>query len=118
MESPVSHHFGRCPQFTVVRVEDDRVMSIEVVDNPHFHAHGPGQVPAFVHGLGADVILAGGMGPRAVSLFHSYGIDVATGAGGRVDDALRAYLEGTLSGIVPCAHDHPDGCGSGPHHHH
>jgi predicted Fe-Mo cluster-binding NifX family protein len=51
------------------------------------------------------------MGPKAVDLFQSYGIEVATGALGKVGGALDAYLSGDLQGIVPCAHDHQDSCG-------
>jgi predicted Fe-Mo cluster-binding NifX family protein len=68
-------------------------------------------MPGFIHGLGADVILAGGMGPRAVDMFHAYGIEVATGAVGNVRKVLEAYLRGEVRGIVPCAHDHEDSCG-------
>ena len=61
------------------------------------------------------------MGPRAVQLFNSHGIEVATGAVGRVGSVLAAYLRGELRGIVPCQHDHPESCGGHgerlePHH--
>ncbi|MBW1881772.1 MAG: NifB/NifX family molybdenum-iron cluster-binding protein [Deltaproteobacteria bacterium] len=115
LDALVNAHFGRCPHFTLVRVDGGEVLEVEVVENPHFKRHRPGEVPSFVHDLGADIVLSGGMGPRAVSLFHSHGIDVATGASGTVGEVLRAYLDGTLSGIVPCAHDHPESCGKGSH---
>ena len=83
----------------------------EVVPNPYRGAHQPGAVPRFIRDMGADVIIAGGMGPRAIEMFHGFGIDVATGATGAVTTVLGAYLRGEHRGVAPCAHDHPSGCG-------
>ena len=107
----VSQHFGRCPYYVVVETEGDKCVNARVASNPHFGNHMPGQMPKFINELGADVILAGGMGPRAVQLFGEFGIEVATGGVGRVARVLNAYLKGDLSGTVPCNHDHPNSCG-------
>lgn len=111
LDGDVSAHFGRCPFYTVVRVEGDKVLDAKVAPNPNFTSHVPGAMPVFIRDLGADVILAGGMGPRAVQMFQNFGIEVATGAVGRVGAVLGAYLDGRIQGIVPCSHDHPDSCG-------
>ena len=111
LKGEVSMHFGRCPFFTLVEVEDGAIRDSRVVPNPHYDNHQPGIMPGFIHSLGAHVILAGGMGPKAVQLFHGFGMDVATGAIGQVDKVVQAYLAGQLSGIVPCHHDHPESCG-------
>jgi Mrp family chromosome partitioning ATPase/predicted Fe-Mo cluster-binding NifX family protein len=112
LDGEVSMHFGRCPYYTLVEVQDGRVGSTRAVKNPHFNNHQPGVMPEFIHSLGAHVILAGGMGPRAIQHFHGLGMDVATGAVGRVGSVVEAYLGGNLSGIVPCHHDHPESCGA------
>jgi predicted Fe-Mo cluster-binding NifX family protein len=67
-------------------------------------------MPEFIKSIGANVIIAGGMGPRAIDLFGELGIEVVTGYAGRVGDILTAYLEGKIKGSAPCAHDHQDGC--------
>ena len=113
LEGEVSAHFGRCPYYTVVRAKDGKILDHEVVENPHYNEHQPGLMPRFIKGLGADVILSGGMGPRAVQMFESFGIDVATGAVGVAGKVLEAYLSGELTGTVPCTHDHPESCGGG-----
>jgi predicted Fe-Mo cluster-binding NifX family protein len=107
----VSAHFGRCPFYTLVEVDGQQMIEHLVVENPNFYEHRPGQMPRFIRSLRADVILAGGMGPRAVEMFRGFGIDVATGVVGTVSSAVEAYLEGTLRGIIPCNHDHPESCG-------
>ncbi|NMC68909.1 MAG: P-loop NTPase [Myxococcales bacterium] len=116
LDGQVSGHFGRCPAYTVVEVQDGRIKGARVEANPHFHNHQPGAMPVFVRGLGADVVIAGGMGPRAIDMFGEYGIEVVTGAVGNVRRVVEAYLRGEQKGIVPCAHDHPDSCG-GDHGH-
>lgn len=110
----VSMHFGRCPYYVLAEIEDGKIAGSRVEKNIHFGNHQPGQMPTYIRDLGANVILAGGMGPRAVDMFQRYGIEVATGAVGNVGRVLEAYLRGDLQGIVPCHHDHPESCGG--HH--
>lgn len=114
LQGEVAMHFGRCPYYTLVEIEDGRIGASKSVENPHFGNHQPGVMPRFIHGLGADVILAGGMGPRAIQMFQGFGMTVATGAVGQVEKVVEAFLKGELSGIVPCHHDHPESCGG--HH--
>ena len=111
LEAEVSAHFGRCPYYVMVEVQDGQPGEASVLRNPFFEAHQPGVLPGFLHKQGANVILAGGMGPRAVNMFYGHGIEVATGAIGNAGKVLDAYLRGELRGIVPCQHDHPESCG-------
>jgi predicted Fe-Mo cluster-binding NifX family protein len=110
LDSPISAHFGRCPYFILVDVEDQEVKTVGAVDNPYYSSHAPGQVPAFIHSQGADVMLAGGMGHRAVAFFQEYSIQPVTGASGTVRQALQNYLGGELQGVEPCVENHD-------HHH-
>ena len=110
LEAQVSAHFGRCPSYTVAVMKGDEIVSHEVAVNPHFSHHAPGEVPRFLIGLGADVVLAGGMGPRAVMMLNQGGVEVATGMTGTVRDAIRGWVAGAR-GITPCQHDHPESCG-------
>ena len=102
LDSSVSHHFGRCPYFTVINIEKNEILRTEAVENPYFSTHSPGQVPDFVNSLGADVMIAGGMGGRAISVFSNYGIKCSTGATGSVKSAVMQYLSGHLSPASPC----------------
>jgi predicted Fe-Mo cluster-binding NifX family protein len=110
LDSPVSPHFGRCPYFVLVDVDGREVSGVQAVPNPYYPAHEPGQVPAFIHSQGAGVMLASGMGGRAVAFFQQYGIRPVTGASGTVRQALTQYLDGQLQGAAPChesvAHGH------------
>jgi predicted Fe-Mo cluster-binding NifX family protein len=112
LDAPISPHFGRCPYFTLVDIANHEVNQVDAVANPYYTNHQPGEVPGFIQSLGAEVMLSGGMGGRALAFFQNYGITPATGASGTARDALKAYLDGTLMGAAPCAestlhgHDH------------
>lgn len=102
LDSSVSHHFGRCPYFTVINIENNEILNAEAVENPYFSSHSPGQVPDFIKSLGADTMIAGGMGGRAISIFKNNGIKCSTGATGSVRRVLTQYLSGHLSAAAPC----------------
>ncbi|RTZ94465.1 MAG: dinitrogenase iron-molybdenum cofactor biosynthesis protein [Deltaproteobacteria bacterium] len=112
LDGQLSGHFGRCPYYTLIDVEDGKIQNVTVVENPFYSSHQPGQVPAFVHSQNANVIIAGGMGPMAINLFNSYGIEVVTGYMGTVKNVLEAYLRGEAKGASGCGHEDHD------HEHH
>lgn len=102
LDSVVSPHFGRCPYYVLVDLDDGEVKSLDTIENPYYTQHVPGQVPGFIQSQGADVMLTGGMGRRAMAFFEEYGIEAVTGASGTVRHSLERYLGGTLRGAAPC----------------
>ena len=95
LESEVSGHFGRAKYFVFVDVEDNEIKGAEVVEVP-FEEHGPGDLPRFVKEHGGEVVLAYGMGQRAISFFNELGIEVVTGAYGRIRDVVEAFIHQVL----------------------
>jgi len=63
-------------------------------------------LPAWLHGLGATVIIAGGMGQRAQSLFAQNQIAVVVGAPSDTPEQIvENFLKGSLqSGLNLCDH--------------
>jgi len=112
LDSVISPHFGRCPYFVLVDLEEREVSQVKAVENPYYGHHQPGQVPGFINDQGANVMLAGGMGRRAITFFQQFGIQAATGAFGTVRQSLEQYLGGALQGAEPCStslrHDHEE----------
>ena len=96
-------HFGHCREFALIEVEGNEIMKKETIVPP---PHEPGVLPAWLHSLGASVIIAGGMGGRALSLFEQNGIKVVTGASaGEPEELVRSYLNNTLAtGDNVCDH--------------
>jgi len=106
VDAVLSHHFGRCPYYIVVDVDDKEIKNVEAVKNPFYESHGQtGDVPTFIQSLGADVIISGGMGPKAISFFQQLGIQALTGASGIVGDVIKNYMSGQIDGAAPCS-DH------------
>lgn len=102
----VCQHFGHCEQFALY---DTELKSMKAVANP---GHEPGFLPGFIKELGADVVIAGGMGGRAQDLFTAQGIKVIVGVTASVEEALKKYENGELisSGSVCSEHAHEGDC--------
>ena len=98
-------HFGHCRSFALIDVDRDekKILASETVDAP---AHEPGLLPAWLAEKGANLVLAGGMGSRAIQLFVDNGIEVIVGAPTLDPESLaRSYLEGEIgAGNNVCDH--------------
>lgn len=97
------NHFGHCEKFAILTVHDERITKKELLTPP---PHEPGVIPRWLQGLGVDVIIAGGMGARALNLFSQNGIQVITGAPNLPpEDLVKQYLNKTLkTGPNVCEH--------------
>lgn len=78
-EGQLDPHFGHCRYFALVDVEpaDKVITETTMVEAP---PHEPGALPAWLAEEGANLVLAGGMGSRAIQLFKAQGIEVIVGA--------------------------------------
>lgn len=101
----LSMHFGHCEQFALVEINADtgEIGGTERLNPP---AHEPGVLPAWLAELGAEVVVAGGMGMRAQSLFAEKGLKVVVGAvEENPEDIARKYAAGSLrTGANVCDH--------------
>ncbi len=102
-EGKLTAHFGHCQEFAIINVEENKIINKEVLVPP---AHEPGVLPKWLHDKGANVVIAGGMGQRAISLMEQNGINVITGAPAiEPEELVKNYIENTLStGSNLCDH--------------
>jgi predicted Fe-Mo cluster-binding NifX family protein len=100
----VTQHFGHCINFNIFDIENGQIIKSESIMNP---GHKPGFLPLFLHDLGVNVIIAGGMGGGAVDIFNQKGIEVILGANGSAEKAVEAFLKGDLVSTGSICHDHP-----------
>jgi predicted Fe-Mo cluster-binding NifX family protein len=101
----LSSHFGHCERFVVFDVDaGGKTVSRRQELTPP--PHEPGTFPRWLHEQGATVIIAGGMGSRAQSLFGENGIHVVVGASSSVPDVIvQEFLAGRLAtGTNACDH--------------
>ena len=92
----LSPHFGHCEEFVLFKVDDNSKKVIgRTTHKPPVHE--PGAFPRWLHGLGANVIIAAGMGSRAQNLFTQNDISVVVGAPADIPEKIiGAYLNGEL----------------------
>jgi ATP-binding protein involved in chromosome partitioning len=102
-EGRLTAHFGHAAEFAIVHVEEQEIKKKEFLTPP---PHEPGVLPRWLHELGVSVIIAGGMGQRALSLFGENGIKVVTGAASlSPEELVHQYLTDTLlTGENVCDH--------------
>lgn len=119
----IFQHFGHTEEFKVYEVEDNKVVSSQVVGS---EGQGHGALAGLLSGKGIDVLICGGIGGGAQAALAERGIELCSGASGSADEAVEAYLRGELqSAGCTCDHhgeghtcgDHEDGgCHSGGCH--
>ena len=95
-DEKLAMHFGHCEKFIIFNVDEQKK---EIINKMILAAppHQPGLLPKWLHERGANLIIAGGMGSRAQSLFTENNIKVVTGApANEPEQIIMDYLNGTL----------------------
>lgn len=99
MEAKRSGHFGRCDVFTLVDIEDGKILDVKVINNVE-HSEGGCLVPVnLLAAQKANAIIVGGMGMRPLLGFRAAGIEVLIGCGVTVKEAIEGYLVGKLEAM-------------------
>ncbi len=96
-EGKLAMHFGHCERFALIDVDasEKKILGREDIEAP---PHQPGLLPPWLAERGANMVIAGGMGQRAHSLFAARGMEVVLGASAESPEKLVAdYLAGALT---------------------
>ena len=98
IDGRMSPHFGHCEQFAFFDVDEQKkIYCKELITSPE---HQPGLLPVWLSEQGASVVIAGGMGPRAIDLLQQHGISVVLGAiESDPEKAVLSHLSGSLDTI-------------------
>lgn len=109
----VFQHFGKTENFKVYEVEDNKIISSEVISS---NGSGHGALAGVLADQGVNVLICGGLGGGAQTALAEAGIEVCAGAAGDTDKAVQDYLDGTLEDAgVTCDHHHEEGHSCGDH---
>lgn len=110
----VFQHFGRTENFKVYTVEDNQVVSSEIISS---NGTGHGALAGVLAEKGVDVLICGGIGGGAQTALKEAGIEAVAGAEGNTDEVVEAYLRGELisTGANCHHHDHEEGHSCGDH---
>ena len=110
----VFQHFGKTEFFKVYEVEDNKVVSSEVIGS---NGVGHGALAGLLADHAVDVLICGGIGGGAQAALEEAGVELCAGAEGDTDQAVEAYLRGELisSGANCDHHHHEEGHSCGGH---
>ena len=119
----ISAHFGQAPRYVVFTVQDGRIVDREErakahhAHHEHHHDHHHDHDNGQHHGHGrhfqdmiatirdCHVVIVGGIGQPGYQRLLAAGYEVYL-AGGRIEDAVRAYLDGRLQSDLRRIHQH------------
>ena len=122
----IFQHFGKTEFFKVYEIEDNKVISSEVIGS---NGTGHGALAGLLADRDVDVLICGGIGGGARNALAQAGIRLYGGVSGSADGAVEALLAGSLNynpdeactqhqgeANHQCAHHHGEGhegCHSG-----
>lgn len=92
-DAEIDPRFGRAEFFLIL---DPIMQQMEVLGNPNKDiAQGAGiQSAQLVAGQGVGVIITGQIGPKAEEVLQSAGIQMVSGASGKVKDVIQSFAKG------------------------
>ncbi|BBO67643.1 hypothetical protein DSCA_15730 [Desulfosarcina alkanivorans] len=96
LTSTVDERFGRCRYFLIVETDD---MSFEVVDNDNADLSTSAgiQSASYVASTGAEAVITGNCGPKAMQVFAETNIRIILGQQGTIRDVLQKFKDGDLT---------------------
>lgn len=100
-------HFGGAPAMAFFEVDPQQQAIRGRADHPT-PDHAPGVLPRWVAERGADYVICGGIGERAIIMLAEAGIRTVPGAAAQpAAAAVQAWLDGMLeTDPQACRHDH------------
>ena len=99
----IFQHFGHTEQFKLYEVSGGKLLHTQVVDT---NGSGHGALAGLLAQLGVDTLICGGIGGGAQAALAEANIRLIGGVQGNADEAVQAFLNGTLAfdPNVHCTH--------------
>lgn len=112
-ENKVFQHFGKCPSFLLVDIEDGKLVHQELLDAT---GSGHSALVRLLKEANVEALVCGGIGQGARDALAGVSIQLFSGAQGHVDIIINKLLKGVLkderSGMCNHHHEHNmDSCG-------
>lgn len=110
-EELINQHFGKSKKFSIVTVEDNKIVDIKDISTESLQ-HNHGGLSSLLVEEQVELVITGGIGQGAYDALIKEGLKVVRGARGKIEDILQQYLNGDLEDKkIMCNHH-------GEHHHH
>ena len=92
--SDVDPRFGRAAFFVIIDTKSEVIRAIENVQHLNLSQGAGIQAARTVAAERVDALITGNCGPKAFRVLQAAGIEVITGARGRVENVIQNYLSG------------------------
>jgi predicted Fe-Mo cluster-binding NifX family protein len=92
----ISVHFGKTPYFTFIKYDDGEIKDVNVIETHGKHKGGSKTPAEIILDSGADILICGNLGSKAVHMLRDSEIEVFSGASGIVKDTLSEWRRGNL----------------------
>jgi predicted Fe-Mo cluster-binding NifX family protein len=112
----ISEHFGHCDLFTLIKIQEKKIASVETVANVEHGAGGCLEPVMLLKNQGVQAVVVGGMGARPMQAFADVNIDVYYAAKDSLKN-VQAAVDGVLEGNFPVMRPEQSCKGSGSCHH-
>lgn len=89
----VFQHFGKTSEFKIYEIEDGAIIDSKVMGT---NGIGHGALALVLNQLRVEALICGGIGKGARSALSAVEINILPGVTGDADEAVRAYIAGTL----------------------
>lgn len=118
-DNQIFQHFGHTEAFKMydIDITDKKIKSSQIIAT---NGQGHGALAGFLSEHKVEILICGGIGGGAINALSEVGIKIYGGVTGNTDEAVKAFLEGTLNynPDVKCSHhdhEHSDGHSCGEH---
>ena len=98
LEDKIAEHFGRCLTYTFLNEKGEVV---EIIENTSEHMGGKGLPPELMKKHGANILLCGDLGPRALALCSQLGIDVYVNQSETVKEIFEMWKNNKIKKAGP-----------------
>ncbi len=112
----IFQHFGHTEMFKIYDIADNKIVGEKLAPTM---GSGHGALAGFLTMNSVDILICGGIGGGAQNALAQAGIKLYGGVSGSADEAVKAYLAGSLGynpNVMCNHHDHADGHDCGSHH--
>jgi predicted Fe-Mo cluster-binding NifX family protein len=103
LDSPFEPRFGRVPGFVLYDSDSGEVTHLDNTANMNLDQGAGIKTAQSIAGHGAEVLITGKVGPKAVRALERKNIRIVQGSGSTVREALNRYDAGLLGAASPGA---------------
>ena len=90
-------HFGKAKFYTVITVDNGKIVDVEVVPNPGHSGGACGNAVTNILGLNPDALIVSGIGASPAQGFANAGLDLYFDrVSATVEESVRKFVDGAL----------------------